>query len=270
MKTRSILLTTISAGLLAGCGVTPTPPASITSSLNLTGDWVALAAPSPLGSTNVPTPVADFVGALQSSKGTVTGTFRALSTNFPQCVSFTQDLTVSGTIDVNNKVTLTVPIAGGIATITATIAIPQTYTPGTWQIVGGPCAMPSTSIQMAQFAPATGTYTGTLNVVDTTNHLPIAGTATAVTASLQQDTTPNGDGQFPLSGTIVATGACNANLTITDEVVSGGLFMQTPPAHPLAFLLFGGILPAGTPWIGGFSSYSSCGPQLFTGTLIRQ
>jgi hypothetical protein len=253
---------------LLGCGVSPTPSAPSSSALNLTGDWVVLAVPNPVTPLTLPTPIGDFMGALQSSGGTVTGTFRAISTTFPQCVSFTQDLQVAGTIDANNKVTLSVPISGGTATITATIATPQTYTNGTWQIVGGACAMPSTSISIAEFAPATGTYTGTLNVTDLTTGLPVAGSATAVTASLVQATTPNADGQFPLSGTITATGACTGTFPITNEVVSGGLFMPVTLSSP-TFNLIGGILPAGTPLVGGFTN-SACGSQVYQGTLTRQ
>jgi hypothetical protein len=253
---------------LLGCGVSPTPSAPSSSALNLTGDWVVLAVPNPVTPLTLPTPIGDFMGALQSSGGTVTGTFRSISTTFPQCVSFTQDLPVSGTIDANNKVTLSVPIAGGTATITAIITTPQTYTNGTWQIVGGACAMPSTSISIAEFAPATGTYTGTLNVIDLTTNLPVPGTATPVTASLLQATTPNADGQFPLSGTITATGACAGTFPITNEVVSGGLFMPVPLGS-LTFNLIGGILPSGTPLVGGFTT-SACGSQLYQGTLTRQ
>jgi hypothetical protein len=209
------------------------------------------------------------MGALQSSGGTVTGTFRAISTTFPQCVSFTQDLPVSGTIDANNNTSLTIPVAGGTATISATITTPQFYSNGTWQIVGGSCAMPSTSIQIAEFAPATGTYTGVLNVIDINTNLPVPGTATTVNATLVQATTPNADGQFPLSGTLTATGACTGGFAISNEVVSGGIFMQTIPATSNVDLV-GGILPNAATLIGGFSSSSACGSQLFEGTLTRQ
>jgi hypothetical protein len=254
---------------ILGCGVTPTPSTPSSSVLNLTGDWVVLAPPNPLTPLALPTPVADFMGALQSSGSTITGTFRAISPAFPQCVSFTQDLPVSGTIGSSNKATLTIPIAGGTATITATITTPQSYTNGTWQIVGGACAMPLTAIEMAEFAPATGTYTGTLNVLDLTTNLPVPGTATAVTATLVQATTPNADGQFPLSGTITASGGCTVTFSITNEVVAGGLFMQVPPGSSTVNMV-GGILPTGTPLLGGFSAFSACGSQVYTGTLTRQ
>lgn len=209
------------------------------------------------------------MGALQSSGGTVTGTFRAISTTFPQCVSFTQDLQVTGTIDANNNVTLTIPIAGGTATIAATITTPQSYSNGTWQIAGGSCAMTSTPIQIAEFAPVTGTYTGVFNALDTTTNLPVPGTATNVTATLLQATTPNSDGQFPLSGTITATGACTGSFPITNEVVSGGIFMPVQPGSSTV-ILTGGIIPTGTTLLGGIIPYGACGSQLYYGTLTRQ
>jgi hypothetical protein len=210
------------------------------------------------------------MGALQSSGGTVTGTLHAISSVFPQCVSITQDLPATGTIDTNGDLTLTVPIAGGTATISSTITTPESYTNGTWQIVGGACTMPATAIEIAQFAPATGTYTGVVNVMNTTTNLPIPGTATNLTVTLTQSTTPNTDGQFPLSGTITATGACTASLTITNEFVTGGIFIPnlTQPSSSVNFT--GGILPTATTLIADFDPDPACGSQIYNGILTRQ
>src|ERR1017187_5449675 len=128
-KLRFTLLFPLAA--LLGCGANPTPSAPASNYLNLTGDWVALAPPNPLTPGVLPTPVSDFLGTLQSGGGTVTGTLRAIAPNFPQCVSFTQDLQATGTIDANGNLVLTIPIAGGTATIAATIATPESYTAGT-------------------------------------------------------------------------------------------------------------------------------------------
>jgi hypothetical protein len=182
---------------------------------------------------------------------------------------FTQDLQASGTIDPSGDLTLTVPIAGGTATIAATITTPESYTSGSWQITGGACAMPATAIDIAQFAPVTGTYTGVLNVMDTTTNLPVPGTATNVTVSLDQSTTPNADGQFPLTGTITATGACAGAFPIANEVVSGGLFMPLSVTGPLG-VLNGGIIPTGTTLIADFMPDPACGSQLYYGILTRQ
>jgi hypothetical protein len=175
----------------------------------------------------------------------------------------------SGTIDPNGDLTLTVPIAGGTATIAATIVTPESYTNGTWQITGGDCAMPATAISIAEFAPATGTYTGVLNVLDTTTGLPVAGTATNVTASLVQSTTPNADGQFPLSGTVTATGACSGSFPVTNEVVSGGVFMPLLTSNSTLYFT-GGIIPTATILLADLIPYPTCGFQVYSGTLTRQ
>ena len=266
-KLRFTLLFPLAA--LLACGSTPTPSAPASNYLNLTGDWVALAPPNPLTPGVLPTPVSDFLGALQSSGSAVTGTLRAISLSSPQCVSFTQDLQAAGTIDANGNLTLTIPIAGGTATITATIATPESYTAGTWQISGGACAMPSTAIDIAEFAPATGTYTGIVNVLDLTTGLPVAGTATNVTAALTQSTTPNADGEFPLSGTVTATGACSRSFPIANEVVGGGIFMPVPLTGPLG-VLDGGISPTATTLIADFKPFPACGSQVYSGILTRQ
>jgi hypothetical protein len=173
---RILLLLPIAA--ILGCGSSANLPSSTSTSPNLSGDWLALAAPTPIGSapTTLPTPITDFIGALQFTGNTAAGTFRAIDPTYPNpCVSFTQDLPVTGTLDANNNLTLTVPIAGGIATITASLPQdPQTFIPGSYQIVGGPCAMPATAIEISQFAPVTGTYTGT-----SSTSLDLTGTLTS-------------------------------------------------------------------------------------------
>jgi hypothetical protein len=129
--------------------------------------------------------------------------------------------------------------------------------------------MPSAAIQMAEFAPATGTYTGVVNVLDLTTNLPVPGPATNVTATLVQNTMPSADGQFPLSGTITATGGCTGAFSINNEVVMGGLFMTVPGPGPLG-VLNGGILPTATTLIADFNPSSACGSQLYSGMLTRQ
>ena len=120
--------------------------------------------------------------------------------------------------------------------------------------------MPTTAIEIAQFAAATGTYTGVLNVLDTTTNLPVPGTATNVTVILDQSTTPNADGEFPLTGTITATGACAGTFPIANEVVAGGVFMPLPVTGPLG-VFDGGIIPTGTTLIADFMPYSACGSR---------
>lgn len=274
MRSRLRILLLLPLAALLACGSSANLPSSSSTSPNLSGDWVALATPTPIGSppTTLPTPIAGFIGALQFTGNTAAGTFRAFDPSYPNpCVSPTQDLPVTGILDAANHLTLTVPISGGTATISATLPQnSQTYTIGNWQIVGGACAMPATVIAIVQFAPVTGTYTGILNVLDLTTRLPVPGSATTVSAVLTQSTTPNADGQFPLSGTVTATGACSGSFPIVNEVVFGG---EITPSFLTGFsttIFLGSVEPSGATLFGGFSSYSACGSQFYQGTLTRQ
>src|ERR1035437_10742692 len=95
---RFTLLIPLAARL--GCGVPP-PSTTTSPSPSLSGNWMAIAPATPsTPSITLPTPIAEFTGALQFSGNAVTGTVRAFDPEFPnQCVSMTQDLPVSGTLD---------------------------------------------------------------------------------------------------------------------------------------------------------------------------
>jgi hypothetical protein len=258
---------------LLGCGLTPAPSnPSSPAAFDLSGNWLAIA-PFLAGTQSLPTPIAEFTGALQFSGGTVTGTLRALSPTFPNpCVPILYDLQATGTVDGADNLTLSVPISGGTATITATIGDSYNYfNSGTWQITGGACAMPSTKITMAHIAPATGTYTGTFSVLDLTTLTFEPGSATAITAVLTQSTTPNADGQFPLAGTITTTGDCNGTFTLVDEVVSGGGITLTPPLTGSPTVIFvGGVEPTATYLVTDLTPLNACGMKDYSGTLTRQ
>jgi hypothetical protein len=125
------------------------------------------------------------------------------------------------------------PIAGGTATITAPIASANSYNTGSLQIVGGSCVMGATAMHVAQFVPATGTYTGTVTAFDPTTALPIASSSTTLTVVTSQSATANADGRYPLlSGSATATGNCAGTAALTGYEVSGGLLM--PPLGQLA------------------------------------
>lgn len=224
------------AALLA-CGSSATLPPSSTTAANFSGNWEVLISP-----LNSPSTILDFTGDLQSNGSTVTGTFRTLSSTplGGNCPSITTDLAVTGTLDASNNLTLNIPISGGTATITATLPQnPQTFTPSSLQIVGGTCSMPATDMFIIQFAPVTGTYAGTL----TTSGTPA--TSATVSAVLTQSTTPNADGQFPLTGTLTIQGPCSVTLPLLPEAVTGNVINITSgrvsnnPASDLtgAFLL---------------------------------
>jgi hypothetical protein len=257
---------------ILGCGVNPAPfTPTANAAFEFGGNWMAIAPGSPSSPATLPTPIAEFTGALQFSGSSVTGTLRAFDPDFSnQCVSLTQDLPVTGTLDASNKLTLTVPISGGTATITAAIANSYTYMNGTWQILGGACAMPTTSIVIAHYAPVTGTYTGTLNTLSIPNFTIVPGTATTITAVLTQSAASNADGQFSLTGTLTASGACSGSFTI-NETVSGGAILPTfSPQNTLTAYLDGVVEPSATYMVAGFSGLATCNWQDYQGTLTRQ
>jgi hypothetical protein len=133
------------------------------------------------------------------------------------CVSFYQDLPVTGTIDAANNLTLNATIAGGAATLQATLTQDlQAFSSGTYSIVGGACAMPSTSMFTYQIPPITGTYTGTLTLYQSSPAV-----TASVAAQLTQSSTPTADGYFPLSGTISIAGGCPASVSLSGEYVEG-------------------------------------------------
>ena len=138
---------------------------------------------------------------------------------------------------------------------------------GTWQILGGPCAMPTTSMAITQFAPLTGTYSGTLTNYGTTSN------STNITAMLTQSTTPDADGRFPLTGTITATGACTGTFPLEPETVSGNGVAPSPGGFLMpAATIDGPFLPTASAFQSAFVEiYSTnCSVGSLTGTLIRQ
>jgi hypothetical protein len=252
------------------CGSGSTPPASTGPYLSLNGNWEAI------GTSGIPpaltTPIAAFMGALQSSGGVVTGTLRAFdASNFLNpCVPFAQGLPVTGTLSPSGNLVLTVPISGGTATLTATLGSTlQTFATGTWQIVGGACAMPSTSMAINQFAPVTGTYIGTL-----TSSLGSPTVSSTITAVLTQSATPDAEGQFPLTGTVTSSGVCSGTRPLVAELVSGNGIFTVPGGFSFpSSSVTGVILPNGATFpVAVFGIYDlNCllAPTL-DGTLTKQ
>ena len=230
-KARTVLFIPFAA--LTACGVNSTTAPSSSAYPNLNGNWEARTTSSNAGIPG--SPIASFTGALQSSGSAVSGTFRALDPNFlSPCVTSTQNLSATGTLDSNGDLVLSIPISGGMAKITATLGPNlQIYTPGTLQISGGLCAMPSSTTSIIQYAPINGTYTGTLS--DTAN---VTNTAT-VTAVLTQS-----DGRFPISGSVSSTGLCPGTRPLLPEVVSGGGILTSGSTSYPGVMLTGAILPA--------------------------
>lgn len=285
MRPTSLLLLLTCPALLCGCGSSPSstpapgstrPPGSSALTV-LAGDW-AISGDAPADAPfTLPAPVTTFTGSLTSSGTAVTGSLRAYSpsqlgsTSRISCIPLSTTLAVTGTVDSSGNLTLTVPIANGTATITAPLPGDRhTRTPGSYTISGGDCAMPATPMHIVNFANATATYTGTLNQYSTTPAglgFIVPGTATPVTVNLAEGTTPNPAGAFPVSGEVVATGACPAHFSIApDTTISGGALV--PPPGPPATNLFGAVMPDALSLFVG--SFFSCPELQLQGTLTRQ
>jgi len=261
--------------LTAGCGGSGTPMTQSASPYTFSGDWGTRLPP---GVAPGNAPIGAFVGTLSASNGMISGMLTPLFSNSiaPACgsTSFTP-APVSGTIDSGGNLTLTLPVGGGTATLTATLSTnPETLVNGMYKVTGGTCAMPSTAMQIGQFAPLTGTYSGTFNAVNLLSGQPLAGTSTAITAVLTQSTTPNSNGQFPITGMVTVTGACSASFSFSSDsfVWGGNLLGFGDPSYGLG----AASDPAGISAIALFTNdvggkqcpYNN--QYTFEGTLTRQ
>ena len=241
---------------------------------NVTGNWqfeLKLTAPSP---PSAPTnPIADLFGSLTSTGAKVTGTLNARAVAFAPCVANNADLPVTGTVDASGNLNLTFPVAGGVATIVSTaLVLPPSpvNTNGTYQVIGGPCAQASIPITAFQVPNVSGTYAGTM-----TQLFPTSGSGSlAVKAVLVESSTPNADGEFPLSGTVTYTGDCSSTLSFTNGVVFGEQLQSAPisPTFSTSTELFSAAAPLvpaeGLP--ASFFMPDGCSGITYHGSLIRQ
>jgi hypothetical protein len=230
----------------------------------LSGNWSTGATPSnALSFGNQP--IIGFNGPLQFSNGTVTGTLSAqVNPPFTNCSQFvTGASSVTGTLSSGNILTLTTPVAGGTATITANLgANPQTLADASFQIVGGNCATSSTPVTFAQYAPLTGTYSGTFNVASAGN-IPVSGSNTTVTAVLAQSTTANTLGDYPVTGTVKVSGACTDSISFTGFVAGGNLYPMTGP------VFMGSFEPTASAIYAATYQSTNCNVS-YQGTLLLQ
>jgi hypothetical protein len=256
---------------LVGCGGSAPPP--VVTYPNLTGNWqfnARITIPNP---PSIPTnPIETLFGSLTTADGKVTGTLNARTIGFPPCVANNADLPVTGTVDASGNLNLTAPISGGVATITATVVaqLPLPSIPnGTYQVIGGPCAQPSIQLLGFEVPNASGTYAGTMTQI-----FPTGSGSIAVKAVLAESSTPNADGEFPLSGTITYTGDCSATLSFTNGVAFGEELQSGPisPDFSTSTELFsaGAPLRPSEPMLAMFFLPAGCSASSYHGTLTPQ
>jgi hypothetical protein len=248
---------------------TPPPtavPATITASLS--GNW-AIAANYNSAATAATEPMTGFLGALQFSNGSVSGILNAVPFTTGVCAGYIAvnggTVTVTGgVLDASNNLVLTFPIAGGEASINAALGSnPQTLAYGSFQINGGSCAIGATPMTIAQYAPLTGTYTGTFNLPNAQSNVPVANSSISVTAVLTQATTSNSLGQFPITGNITVTGAC------TDSVSFAGFTSGDTFNYSASPYFTGSFDPTASNIYSAVYQSTHCTTS-YQGTLTRQ
>lgn len=257
------LLTVLPLALcLAGCGSsTPATPAATYPGLNGNWEFTGLNATG-----GVTTPIANFTGSLQSSGPTVTGVFHTIdfSNLTSPCVTLSQDLPATGTVDSAGNLILTMPIGGGTATLKASLnANFQNPAIGSFQIAGGGCAQGLTNCALLQFLPATGTYSGTSTYG--------SASSSTVIAVLTQYSTPDADGLFPFSGTVTVTGGCSTSFSFSGGAVTGNevnLLHEATYQSPSGTFL-GALLPDASGFQSATIEAYAPGCGALTGPLTR-
>jgi hypothetical protein len=259
-----IALTT--AIVLAGCSPA-TSPSTPMATPNLSGNWQIQSG----SSVTTPIPAGYLQGALQTQGSQVTGTlFTGSVCNLPEVLSYT------GSVDSMGNLTLTSP---GVSVQLLVPTNPETVATGTLNagaLPGGRAVCNTieglTPAVGVQIAPLTGTFSG-----------PITASSSSATVSvaLTQSTTPNTQGQFPLTGTLTFTGACASVIPISGTVAGTAVVLQetlspTSPPPSLNVGILANTNPAASQIVPSAITFSPTpcstagGTTTYTGTLTRQ
>ena len=283
------ILTLLAATLLSGCGaslttitpVTPSAPAS------LAGNWQMQIQNSSIG-----TPATASIlmpGSLSVQGPIVSGTLRVIrfiAGNLTSpCLSFTQGIAFTGTVDTSGLLTLTsAPFSGSIATLQLQLPLVNNIGRGTAQIVGGACATPSTSLIAVYVPSVTGTYAGTLSPLLLPGFPGTTNTAGPASITLTQSSA-NPDGQFPVTGTLtVNSTSCALAATPLTGTISGlalslkgpdpGITFNNGPNTFPAATLSAGAISNSSELIGvtldAFGNPTTCSTGIYRGDFPRQ
>jgi hypothetical protein len=250
MKNQMHFLALCCVVLLVGCAVQPN--SSSTSPLGAATNWQIEA-----GTSITAPPAGVLTGALQTQGSQVTGVFSGTPLcGTPQVMSF------AGTIDSSGNLTLA-PTPPYFYVQLAVPANPTTVSTGTMSMIGQFCALatapgPAVGVEIASL---TGTFAGPVTSSSASGNLSLM---------LTQSATPNGSGQFPLTGTLTfSNGACVENgLASLAGTVSGiGLTLDAQNISVAA-----STNPAATQLTATSITLppGSCASGVFSGTLARQ
>ena len=199
LKIASLGVAGLIAGLLSGCSAS-TESIALTDYSQVVGNWQIT--PS---ATTLPA----FAGSLTVNGSQVSGTIHPLATNTiggtittptirirtqTTCTPGTTSFPVTGSIDSNNKMTLTSSsFTGGTLAITGTLPSSQNaLNNATLAITDGSCATPVAQAVIGKYDTISGTYNGTI--------YSVSGTSLYVSTIFTQTTQPDGNGTYHLQG----------------------------------------------------------------------
>ena len=198
---------------------------------------------------------------MTSSGKSVSAVLHANPLTIPHCVEEDTALPFTGATDSSGNLSLTAPIAGGVATISANVLTPETITlpdgtvrnepffAGTFQVVWRRLR---STIHRAECFPGSQ-YHRQLYRYLYTAPLALPAPIRAITATFLEASAPDANGKYAFSGTITSTGGCNATYTFSSGAVSGALVqtayfltdtLSIPHRIPPSPIFLGSICPA--------------------------
>ena len=221
------------AGFLAGCSAS-TESIALTDYSRVVGNWQI----TPSASA-----VPAFAGSLTVNGSQVSGTIHPLATTIggtittplirhqtsTTCTPGTASFPVTGSIDSDNKMTLTsASFTGGTLTVTGTLPNSQNaLNNATFTITNGTCATPSAQAVMGKYDTISGSYNGTI--------YSVSGTSLYVSTIFTQTTQPDGNGTYHLQGNSTF-GSLQPCLpippTVSDSAVTGSTLNATYTETP--------------------------------------
>lgn len=265
---------------LAGCGSPPSTSVTTPTAPDLTGNWQIQ---SNVTSNIVPPPGVVLFGALENTGNQVGGTFRFTNLAQPTTCGLDQVVTVSGSIDSKSNLTLTSSAMPNGTTVKVLLAITGSQQPyagtGTIEVDGSTCTFPSTGAIGEQIQNIAGTFAGTL--APGTLVSPGTGPSATVSLVLTQSSTPQSDGQFPVTGPLNYTiGSCTGSASLSGTASGVGVILSStsvPPANLQIVGFVGTTNPAATTITAGLLEFApapcSSDPTstvAYTGSLNRQ
>lgn len=218
--------------IAAGCGGSPGSFSANSPVLpDVTGNWQIQ---SSVVSQAVPPNAVLLLGALKSSASQVTGTFRFTNLGQPAICGLEQVVTLSGSLDSKNNLTLTSAALPNGTTIKIALAISGSgpYSgQGTVEVDGPVCTFAPASALGLEVANVSGSFAGTLT--PGLPGSPVAGTSGAVSLALTQSSNPTSDGQFATTSSLTYQfGSCAGSASLSGDTSGIGVMLSAVTTAP--------------------------------------